>query len=769
MTADTTTHFTGNIVASSSSSGDSSTASASYTAFDNNTSTYWGTTSTLYSTSGVYTGSTTTTVSSVSKSGEWLQLRIPTASVLRYFSLTGRNDPALYQSRFPSSFIVAGSNDGSTWTTIHITASYNFLLTQGQPTVFMCNQNNTNSYTYFRLIIQSIGCPVNTTYSNICDISEWTLNNGTSNILFHSDNNSTNPLVNSTKTSVEQISNSFNAVPLDYNNFTRLYTGNTGGALYGFTQLANIFTAICTIRNSSTGTTKDFVADLQGNLIDNSTRYLSVNAFLNGATGTIATWYDQSGNGNHATQGSTSLQPVLGIDTAGNFYADSVTSGTIYMTAPSGTLATGNNAYTIFTKHGKITNSSSGTFCGTGAFTTNNGNYLSARGNYLNWWFGNDLSIPGSVQPTVTSGNSVCATYDGTYRYGFVNGIQTIKATAGSMNTTTGTNYIFNANGSGDALNGQIYYLAISHNAIDSTVIAPLHNSLVKKRSNVVLNGNAPLDTISPTSKAACRGAFALTRLSIGYTGPTVQIRRKSDNTTVDFYADIAGNLGTSLNGTGTSYRAWVGLSLGCVTIWYDQSGSGNHATQATNANQPIIQPVNGFTSSCLESFYCVDSQTTGSQFLTLPSNTVPTGTLNAPYTFLLKHGVVNNTTGAFLGAGITSITQGNSLKMGYDFSTLYNNSFYGTGFDLKFGMISGYSPGNQVCCKYDGANVNQYINTTLLQSYTPSHIVTATGAQYLFTGTGNTGNSYLNGQMFYTYIFGISIPESDRINLMTL
>jgi len=55
-----------------------------------------------------------------------------------------------------------------------------------------------------------------------------------------------------------------------------------------------------------------------------------------------------------------------------------------------------------------------------------------------------------------------------------------------------------------------------------------------------------------------------------------------------DFYADRLGNLLTAPV-TGQSLASWLGGGTGYVTTWYDQSGRGNNATQATAANQPII------------------------------------------------------------------------------------------------------------------------------------------------------------------------------------
>ena len=58
---------------------------------------------------------------------------------------------------------------------------------------------------------------------------------------------------------------------------------------------------------------------------------------------------------------------------------------------------------------------------------------------------------------------------------------------------------------------------------------------------------------------------------------------------TQDFYADRLGNLLTAPV-VGQSLANWLGGATGYVTTWYDQSGRGNNATQATAANQPIIQ-----------------------------------------------------------------------------------------------------------------------------------------------------------------------------------
>jgi hypothetical protein len=74
--------------------------------------------------------------------------------------------------------------------------------------------------------------------------------------------------------------------------------------------------------------------------------------------------------------------------------------------------------------------------------------------------------------------------------------------------------------------------------------------------------------------------AYSLRQLRIGVTN-VVRVRRSSDNTEADF---------TAAQVSDGSLAAWVGAgNNGFVRTWYDQSGNGRHATQATTANQPQI------------------------------------------------------------------------------------------------------------------------------------------------------------------------------------
>ena len=94
---------------------------------------------------------------------------------------------------------------------------------------------------------------------------------------------------------------------------------------------------------------------------------------------------------------------------------------------------------------------------------------------------------------------------------------------------------------------------------------------------------------LTNSTLSSMRCFYAFKRCISTYYGPVVNIRRASDNTSSDFYADIHGNLGQSINGTGTTLSSWLTSTTGYVTTWYDQSPQSNHMIQSTTAYQPQI------------------------------------------------------------------------------------------------------------------------------------------------------------------------------------
>lgn len=74
----------------------------------------------------------------------------------------------------------------------------------------------------------------------------------------------------------------------------------------------------------------------------------------------------------------------------------------------------------------------------------------------------------------------------------------------------------------------------------------------------------------------------SLRKLRLAYTGSAFRIRRDSDNAELDIGFDEWGNVDWP------TAKAFVGAGNGFVSIWYDQSVNGFHATQTTAGAQPL-------------------------------------------------------------------------------------------------------------------------------------------------------------------------------------
>jgi hypothetical protein len=139
----------------------------------------------------------------------------------------------------------------------------------------------------------------------------------------------------------------------------------------------------------------------------------------------------------------------------------------------------------------------------------------------------------------------------------------------------------FDGSTSGPAGNflGDIQELVIYQNALSLSGIDGGEGN-INSYYNVYWQGNgtALLDSYSGAS-----AAYSLRNLSSAYTGPLIRVRRSSDNLERDIYGTFRGDLDLA------ALTSFVGANSGFVTTWYDQSGTGRHATQATAASQPRI------------------------------------------------------------------------------------------------------------------------------------------------------------------------------------
>lgn len=117
---------------------------------------------------------------------------------------------------------------------------------------------------------------------------------------------------------------------------------------------------------------------------------------------------------------------------------------------------------------------------------------------------------------------------------------------------------------------------------------------------------------------------YGMKRFLTSYTGNLVRIRRSSDDAELDIgYMAATGLLDTA------AAAAHIGGGSGFVVTWYDQSGNGRNATQATAAAQPV------YTASAVNSLPAPKGKraaTTAKMTFTMPSFAGSAGSLVVLY-----------------------------------------------------------------------------------------------------------------------------------------
>jgi hypothetical protein len=270
------------------------------------------------------------------------------------------------------------------------------------------------------------------------------------------------------------------------------------------------------------------------------------------------------------------------------------------------------------------------------------------------------------------------------------------------------------------------------------------------------------LDTISSSGNSAVRGVYALYRAKMSYTGPTIKLRRGTDNALQDFYADILGNLGTGLNATGTLVSEWGRDDSLYVDTWYDQSGNGFHATQATTGSQPSYSFEDG----------SINFGSPTNAFLnmgTAASGPIPTGTLNAQYTIVSKIGYLGaaSTNGnQIVAAGGTTTNTANGLGAYYnqDGTHYWANWWWGNDYQIT-NTTNSPNPEQNIAAKYNGATRYMYINGTSYSS-AGSGYTASVGQQYI--GRSGISTGYLNSKLYHVFIFNTAITDNDIITMTT-
>lgn len=375
-------------------------------------------------------------------------------------------------------------------------------------------------------------------------------------------------------------------------------------AAFGLRRLRNGYTGgmAINVRRSSDSATQDIGFTSAG--------YLDVDSllsFVGTGTGYVATWYDQSGNGTDATQATASKQPTIVVNGQLNMVnnrpailydgVDDVltfnrTISDDFSIIVSYSVNAGVGASdTTWANHAGIVDAYAGANTNSfGISVDNSGNIYAGMGNpdtsvsianpgyndnRMHWlgisrtknhtgsnvvsYFSlqgdnNSFALSTSNQNALTSASSIA-----------IGQLQT--ATTASLNGYVGEVLVYSTSRTPSSL------WTLRRNA-----------AWYFNQSPDVVSTNYPLDIVNTNSAILPTAAYSLRKLRSAYAGSAINVRRSSDNATTNIGFDNLGNLDvqTLLTWTGSGNSAYI-------TKWYDQSGNGRDASQATAGNQPIL------------------------------------------------------------------------------------------------------------------------------------------------------------------------------------
>jgi hypothetical protein len=443
----------------------------------------------------------------------------------------------------------------------------------------------------------------------------------------------------------------------------------------------------------------------------------------------VVTWKDQSGNGNDATAPSTGFEPTIYTGGAlvkrkGRAALNTTSSGE-YLEFSSQTYA---DDFCLI----NLQTLASTDFAYGGTSGNFAGYYRSAHG--LRWRFSGVTCDATAINQITTEqyiglvnrvGTNVNASFNGA-------ALSVAGGTSGSMVLTT----IMRGSGSQSAYVGDSQEL-IFYNDDKST----LDQASINSNIGDYFTQNTPLlDTYSGAA-----AAYSLRLLDSTYTGSAVEVYNGSS------YADIGFNVFGELDTV--ALAAHCGSNNGFIRTWYDQSGNGNHATQATTAAMPKIY--DGTTGVVTDpdtlkpSLNFIDSSSTNLNTQYTP----PTGNLSI---FALTHDDDSSDFGHILGndsvgsASLGDVLLYNSIGDGKHNFYAHSGS---AGFNIKGGTI-----GN--------ANILTVINNgtaTLYQDGATlgSNTMSTTYNSNTFTIGGGNGTS--SARCFNGFIAEIVLYASDQ------
>ena len=281
--------------------------------------------------------------------------------------------------------------------------------------------------------------------------------------------------------------------------------------LYSLYLLSDAYAGPVASCRRSTDSVATDVYLVNGQLCTSGAGTTSLSTWLGAATAYVATWYDQSSSGNHATMATAASQPSVNLSTMRVTFATSQ-----YLSMPDGTIPYGNTTYTITAKHGGTIGGGAYGIWGSGAYgvvgtdDTLALNY--AGGTYNNYWWSDDL-----VCGTSVAGNVVTCKYDQSSRYMYVNGAQVgVRTNIAVRKSTAVNNTIGVSQNYTQFLTGDLYYVAIFADALSDSARLAVEGLYSTTAPSPVLNFDGA--TLSAVGAGGAISSWANTSGSLGAT-----------------------------------------------------------------------------------------------------------------------------------------------------------------------------------------------------------------------------------------------------------
>ena len=413
----------------------------------------------------------------------------------------------------------------------------------------------------------------------------------------------------------------------------------------------------------------------------------ALKTFVGAGNGFVRIWYDQSGNANNVSQTTNANQPQIvfsGVvnrqngDVAVNFVSSAATPTFLFSTATTGILGITNSSLFMVSQFGSVRFSSNSMPFTLGLSGTNNvfrgfkrdansSNIgFSAWNNDVNSTHNVDTSGSLHIWGSIQNGTSLTLSKNNV-PLSYTLPSATSAVASGVISLGAPNN---NPASRGTSMNSS-EFVAFATNLSDAD------RQIVEKNQEAYYFGTVNL-TAGPANTLNIVGvsatpvtAYGLRKLSSAYTGPAIQVRRSSDNGSLNIGFTASGDLDTAV------LKTFVGAGNGFIRIWYDQSGNANNVSQTNSyANQPQI-----VFSGVINRQNDKPAITFGSATPTFLSNTVATNIT----------GITNSSQFmvAQFRSSITASTQDLPFSLGQGGTALLMRSFYRSANSTSLGYSS--------------------------------------------------------------------------------